>query len=78
VGVELLGELALLFEAGHDLGDLVADGDNLERDDVALAGIHRAVEVGEAEPVVARLTRHDEALELLRVVLGSKMTRSLP
>ena len=32
---ELLGELAVLLELGHQLGDLRAGGDRLERDDVA-------------------------------------------
>ena len=39
VDEQLLGELALLLEAGHQLGDLVAGGDRLQRDDVELAGL---------------------------------------
>jgi hypothetical protein len=34
---QLLGELAVLFEACHQLRDLVASRDRLEGDDVALA-----------------------------------------
>ena len=37
VDEQLLGELAVALQLRHQLGDLVAGGDDLERDDVALA-----------------------------------------
>ena len=37
VDEQLLGELAVLLELRHQLGDLVAGGHRLERDDVGLA-----------------------------------------
>ena len=52
VDEQLLGELAVGLELGHQLGDLVAGGDRLDRDDVGLTGAERAVEVGQADPVV--------------------------
>ena len=70
VDEELLGELALGLELGHQLGDLVADGDGLQRDDVELAGVLRAVEVGQAEAVALGLARAGEALEHRLAVLG--------
>ena len=49
---ELLGELAVFFELGHQFRDLVADGDGLKSDDVVDASLFdhflRLVEVGEA------------------------------
>ena len=39
------------------LGDLVAGGDGLEGHDVGLAGVQRAVEVGQADAVVTGLAR---------------------
>ena len=58
------------LELGHQLGDLVADGDGLERDDVELAAVLRAVEVGQAEAVALGLARAREALEHGLAVLG--------
>ena len=64
VDEQLLGELAVSLELGHQLGDRVAGGDRLDRDDVDLARLERPVEVGEADPVMAGLAREDEPLEL--------------
>ena len=58
------------LELVDQLGHLGADRDALEGDDVALARVERPVEVGEADPVVLRLAREDEALELALGVLG--------
>src|SRR4051812_16943150 len=44
---ELLGELAVGLELRHELGDLVARGDGLQRDNVELAALLRAEPVGE-------------------------------
>src|SRR3954454_1213412 len=70
VGEELLGELAVGLELRHQLRDLVAGGDRLQRDDVELAAVLRAEEVGQADAVVLGLAREDEALEHGRAVLG--------
>ena len=78
VDEELLGELALGLEARHQLGDLVAGGHRLQRDDVELVAVPRAEEVGQADAVVLRLAREDEALELRRRSSGSSTTTSLP
>ena len=78
VDEELLGELALALEPADQLGHLIADGDPLQGDHVALAAVDRAVEVGEADAVVPRLAREDEALELAVVILGIEDTSSLP
>ena len=45
VDEELLGELAVRLQLGHQLGDLVADGHGLQCDDVELAALLRAEEV---------------------------------
>ena len=63
VDEELLGELAVLLERLDPLRHLRADGDALERDDVALAGVDRLVEVGQADAVVLGLAREGEALD---------------
>src|SRR4051794_21062319 len=55
VDEELLGELAVLLELRHELGDLVAGGHGLEGDDVELGGLARLVEVRDADPVVPGL-----------------------
>ena len=60
---QLLGELAVGLERGHQLGDLAAGGDRLQGDDVEL-GAERAVEVGQADPVVAGLSGEHETVEL--------------
>ncbi len=66
VGEELLGELAVLFELVHQVGDLGADGHALERDHVTHAvATERPVEVGQADPVVLRLPGEDEPVDLL-------------
>ena len=70
VHVELLGELALLLEASHQVRDLAAGGDGLDRDHVALAAVQRAVEVGQADAVVRGLAREDQPLQLALAVLG--------
>ncbi len=69
VDEELLGELAVLLERLDPLRDLRADGDALERNDVALAGVDRAVEVGKADAVVLGLAREGEPLDLRVVIL---------
>src|SRR3954464_11597162 len=51
VGEQLLGELAVGLELGHELCDLVAGRDRLQRDDVQLAAVLRAEEVREADAV---------------------------
>src|SRR5205085_2385046 len=64
VDEQLLRELAVGLERGHQLRDLVAGCDRLDRDDVGLPGRERAVEVGQADPVVPWLAREYQALEL--------------
>ena len=70
VDEELLGELAVGLELRHELGDLVAGRDRLQRDDVELPALLGAVEVGQADAVVLGLAREDEALEHRLAVLG--------
>ena len=70
VDEELLGELAVLLELGHQLGHLVADRDGLQRDDVELAGVLGAEEVGQRQAVALGLARAVEALELGLAVVG--------
>ena len=71
VGEELLGELAVLFELVHHVGHLGADGHALEGDHVTHAVItERPVEVGQADAVVLRLPREDQAVDLLVLILG--------
>ena len=70
VGEELLGELAVGLELRHELGDLVAGRDRLQRDDVELAALLRAEEVRQADAVVLGLAREDEPLEHRLAVLG--------
>ncbi len=81
VGEQLLGELAVGLELGHQLGDLVTRRDRLQRHHVD-AGAERPVEVGQADPVMAGLAGEDEPLELARVgrveFAGSQMINSLP
>jgi hypothetical protein len=50
----------------------------LEGDDVQLAALLRAEEVGEADAVAVRLARGDEPLEHRLAVSGSSTTISLP
>ena len=57
VGEQLLGELAVGLELRHQLGHLGADRHALERHDVALAGVERPEEVGQADAVVLGLAR---------------------
>ena len=52
------------------LGHLRPHGDRLKGYDIPLATVERAVEVGEADPVVARLAREDEPLDLALVIVG--------
>ena len=53
-----------------DLGHARADGHGLQRDDVELAAVLRAVEVGQADAVVAGLAREDEPLEHGLAIVG--------
>src|SRR5207302_632792 len=64
VDEQLLRELALTLEASHQLGDLLAGRDGLKSYDIDIARTHRAVEVRQADPIVARLARKDEPLQL--------------
>ena len=76
---QLLGELSVLLELGQQLGDLVARGDRLDRDDVCLAGVERAVEVGQADAVVLGLAGEYQPLQLaLAGASGSQTISSLP
>ncbi len=59
-----------LLELRHQLRDLVAGRDGLQRDDVELAGLLRAEEVGHADPVALGLARGDQPLEHRLAVLG--------
>ena len=70
VDEELLGELAFALQPLDQLGHLGPDRDALQGDDVALAGVERAEEVGQADPVVLGLAREDEPLELALGILG--------
>ena len=63
VDEQLLGELSVGLEPGHQLGHFVARRDRLQRNDVDLAGAERPVEVGQADPVVPRLAREYQPLQ---------------
>ena len=67
---QLLGELAVGLEPRHQLGDLGAGRDRGDGDDVELAAVLRAVEVGQADAVVPRLARAGEAGQHRLAVLG--------
>ena len=76
---QLLGELALGLQRGHQLGDLLAGGHRLQRDDVGALGVQRAIEVGQADAVVTGLAGKDQAVQLtLAGASGSHTISSLP
>src|SRR4029453_11528608 len=56
---EALAVLAFGFELLAERGRLVADGYCLQGDHVALPGVERSEEVGQADAVVLRLARRD-------------------
>ena len=58
-----------LEELGGLLADPGADGDDLEADDVGLAGLLRAEEVGQAQPAAAALAREGEAGALVALLV---------
>jgi hypothetical protein len=75
---ELLGELAVGFELGHELGDFLADGDRLQGDDVELSALARAEVVRDAQAVALGLPGSHERVSSVVRSSGSRTTMSLP
>ena len=64
---QLLGELALGLQLGHQRGDLLAGGDRLQGDDISLVGRQGTIEVSQADAVVAGLAGEHESVQFARV-----------